>query len=346
MKLTLYIKEQPIKAIINSASINLQLNNDVNDPSAKGTVSSNSIELTVDGAKIVNQYITDGNTGGMGIFEGLPARLEGEEDGEVLDLIDGYLDLSDGNTEFECDKVTVNIVQRGGNDWFQKRKDAFSYAFLASLPDGAAGKISSSDYVYVPYIISTIPNTRDLAIISISIFVLGSQIKTVIKDLSELAVDSTSPFTVVNSVIKIILYIAYLVILIIAMIKLIKDLIKLIIQPVKFHAAMRMQTLLEKGAEYMGMEFISTNFEDELFKDLVIIPSKYQSFDDGSGSGVLGFKKPNPAKQTGYFEGTFGQVLEIYKGLTNGREIVGNGLIQVERVDKSTGAASYKIPAV
>lgn len=346
MKLTLYIKEQPIKAIINSASINLQLNNDVNDPSAKGTVSSNSIELTVDGAKIVNQYIADGNTGGMGIFEGLPARLEGEEGGEVLDLIDGYLDLADGNTEFECDKVTVNIVQRGGNDWFQKRKDAFSYAFLASLPDGAAGKISSSDYVYVPYIISTIPNTRDLAIISISIFVLGTQIRTVVKDLLQISVDFAGLASAARAAIKIILYIAYLVILIIAMIKLIKDLIKLIIQPIKFHAAMRMQTLLEKGAAYMGMEFISTNFEDELFKDLVIIPSKYQSFDDGSGSGVLGFKKPDPAKQTGYFEGTFGQVLEIYKSLTNGREIVGDGLIRVERVDKSTGAASYKIPAV
>ena len=89
MKLRLYIKEQPIKAIINSASINLQLNNDVNDPSAKGTVSSNSIELTVDGAKIVNQYIEDGKTGGMGIFEGLPARLVGEEDGESLTLMEG-----------------------------------------------------------------------------------------------------------------------------------------------------------------------------------------------------------------------------------------------------------------
>lgn len=346
MSLDLYIKEELIEAIANSESITIQLNNDLNDPSAIGTISTNMLELVRDGAKIVNQYIADGTTGGMGIFEGPPARLEFTKGGETLVLIDGYLDLADPSTEFECDKVTVKIVQRGGNDWFQKRKKSFTYSFLASLPDGAPGKISSSDNVYIPYIISKIPNTTDLAIISISVFVLGAQIRTVIKDLFQISVEFAGVASAIRAAIKIILYISFLIILIIAMIKLIQDLVDLIIQPLKFHAGMRIKTLLEKGAEYMGQKFESTNFQDELFADMVIIPSKFRSFDDDGDSGILGFKKPTPAIQTGYFDGTYDQVLEIYKGLTNGREIVGDGIIRVERVDKNTATANYKVPAV
>ena len=59
MNVSLYIKEQKVEAIINSDSIRVQLNNDTNDPDAKSTVSTNSLELTIDGAAIVNRYIED-----------------------------------------------------------------------------------------------------------------------------------------------------------------------------------------------------------------------------------------------------------------------------------------------
>ncbi len=175
MNVSLYIKEQKVEAIINSESIRVQLNNDTNDPDAKSTVSTNSLELTIDGAAIVNRYIEDGLTGGYGVFEGLPARLELESNGQIENLIDGYLDLADGQTEFECDKVTVKIVERGANDWFEKRKDSFTYAFLAGLPSGSTGRITSDDYVQVPYVISSVPNTSELAIIAISGFMLAAQ---------------------------------------------------------------------------------------------------------------------------------------------------------------------------
>jgi len=344
MRLDLYIQDDPVESIINAESIRVQLNNDTNDPSATGTVSTNTLELTIKGANLINQYIAQGLDGGTGVFEGLPARLEGEESGEILPLIDGYLDLADGSTELECDKATVKIVQRGANDWFEKRKDSFSYAYLASLPDGAAGKISPSDWVQVPYVVSTIPNTRDLAILAVSGFVMAAQLRTITKDLIEFGIESAGVFTTVPALIKLASYIAYLVILVIAIIKLIRQLFDLIIQPIKYHAGMRLQTLLEKGAEYLGLTFESSKFNDSFWQDVVIVPEKYQSFDDGTNSGVLGFKKPTPSQQTGYYNGTFGDVLEIAKKLWNAREIVRDGVITVERVDVNNSSASYTLP--
>lgn len=346
MKINLYIQEVSIEAIINSSSISIQLNNDTNDPSATSTISTNTLELTVGGSKIVNQFIADGVTGGVGIFEGLPARLELESGSEIINLIDGYIDLKDSSNEFECDKVSVKIVQKGGNDWFQKRKDSFSYGFLASLEDGRKGKISPTDYVPVPYIISTIPNVRELALISLSVFVLGMQIRTVIKDITGIIVGFVGAASAIRAIIRLLLYVAFLIILVIAMIKLLQQLVNLIIQPVKYHMGMRLKTLLEKGAEHMGQKFESTNFLDPFWSDLVILPDKFQSFDDGTNSGILGFLKPDFAKQKGYFNGTFGQVLNIAIKLWNARVIVGDGVIRLERVDKNLSPSSYVIPAV
>jgi len=344
MKLSLYIKEQEINAVINSSSIRVQLNKDTNDPKATGTISTNTLELTIDGAKIVNQYRLDGESGGMGVFEGLPSRLEARQGSLFTNLIDGYLDLADGTTEFECDKTTIKIVQKGANQWFSKRKDSFSYAFLASLEPGTPGRITRADNISVPYVISTIPNVTELAIISVSIFVLGMQIRTVIKDLAEFIIEVAGVFTTAPAIIKLLAYIAFIIILFIAMIKLIQDLINLIIQPVKYMAGMRLRTLLERGSEYLGLEFESSKFDDPFWNDTILIPEKYQSFDDGTG--VLGIKRPNSTIQNGFYNGTFGDVLGIANRLWNARELVGNGKIIVERTDKNTGSASYVLPAL
>lgn len=344
MSISLYIKEQEIDTVINSESIRIQLNKDSNDPQAKGTVSTNTLELTLEGSKIVNQYRADGITGGMGVFQGLPSTLKFSSGGKSTILIDGYLDLSDGSTVFGCDNATVKIVERGGNDWFKKKKNSFTYTFLASLSPGTPGSIANSDNVSIPYVVSTIPNTTELAVITLSVFVLSLQIRTVIKDLIELVAEILGVFTTLPAIGKALAYVAFLILLFIAMFKLIKALVNLIIQPIKYMAGMRLQTLAEKGCDYLGLDFQSSKFADPFWRDCVYIPEKNQSFDDGTD--VLGIKTPNSPLQTGYPSGTFGDIIDLMNRLWNARETVGNSKCIVERIDKNTQAASYVIPAV
>ena len=248
MKLTLYIKEEPVDSIINSESIRVQLNNDTNDPSATSTISTNTIELTIKGSKIVNNFIAQGIEGGVGIFEGLPARLEGSEGGQSINLIDGYLDLADGSSEFECDHIISKLISKGGNDWFENRKDSFTYAFLASLDAGAPGRITQADYIYIPYIVSTIPNNLELAIITVSTVMISIQFYIIIKDFVALIARVSGVFTTVPAIVEAIAYIALIIIMFILIINLVKDLVDLVIQPVKYLAGMRLRTLHEHGS--------------------------------------------------------------------------------------------------
>jgi hypothetical protein len=175
---------------------------------------------------------------------------------------------------------------------------------------------------------------------------LAMQIRTVIKDITQIAVDLAGVASAIRAIVKLALYVAFLIILIIAMIKLIQQLVNLIIQPIKYHMGMRLLTLLEKGAEHMGQKFESSIFLDPVWKDYVIIPDKFQSFNDGTGSGILGFIKPDFGKQKGYLNGTFGDAINIALKTFNARIIVGDGVIRMERVDVNVNSNNYIIPAV
>lgn len=347
MKLRYFINDQEVEPPHNSGEVRIQINHDKEDPDARSAASIPNFTFGIastageSGATIINKYREDGKSGGTGVWEGLPARVELESKGEVLNLIDGYIDLAGSGVEFECDLVTADMVDKGSSPWLDDRA-IFTYSFLASLPPGAAGRITPDQYIFCPSTNSKIPNTQDIAILSLTLFTLSMQIRTVIKDLAHLITDLPGVVSLIKGLIKIGFYIAFLIFLIIAMIKLIKDLFQAIIGPVKFQAGMRMRDLLDRGAEYLEMSFESTIFLDPFWDKVVIFPSKFETFDDGTG--ILGFKKPTPAIQIGYFEGTFLQILELAENMWNARKIVGDNIIRMERVDVNTSVANYIIP--
>ncbi len=346
MRLVFEIGEQEVENAINSGDVRIQLNFDTLDPQAIGTPSTNNFQFTIDGSKIINQYVADGKTGGVGVFEGLPSSLKGEENGEILPIIDGYLDLSASNVEFECDLVSASMIQKGGNDWYERGKNSFTYAFLFSLEEGQAGKISTKDWVQMPYVVSSIPDNIEIAMISLMLFSVVTEVRSELSKLSEIAFDFTSVRGIISSILKLVVRIAYLIILLLAIINLIRDMVDTLIQPVKYHAGMRLVDLLNKGAEYMGLKVESTILDDPFWHDVVVIPPKYQSFNDQNRLGIRGFKRPKPEVQTGYYNGTFGDIVELCKRLWNAREIVGDGVLRLERIDKNVGSANYVVPDV
>jgi hypothetical protein len=57
-------------------------------------------------------------------------------------------------------------------------------------------------------------------------------------------------------------------------VKFIKDIVTMLIQPVKYHACMVLNTI-RKGCEYLGLEFVSSIFSDTIFEKAYIMPEKY-----------------------------------------------------------------------
>lgn len=341
MKIIYEINEQQIQPPVNQREVEVELNFDVDDPNAAGTVSINNWDFSVLEATIINAHIDAGLTGGVGIYEGLPFRVAVEDDNGRSTILDAYLDTADPEAIFECDRVNVPSKLKGQIDWLNDIADTVTYSLLFEKDI-----ITSADNISTPYVIVSIPNRQDIAMLTLSGFVIVSQIKTTIKDLLEFPVDFTGVASAIRTIVKIALYIIFLTTLIIALVKLIKDLIAAIIQPVKYHSSMKIRTLLDKGAEHLGMTFESGVFDDDDFwNETIYLPPKYKSFPDPDGK-LFGSKKPIPEVQTGYYERTFGELLRAMKTHFNGKLIAVDNVIRLERRDKNTSEENYTLPNV
>lgn len=344
MKLVYIINDGAVERPINSEAVDIELNYDGSDPDNAGTVSLLNFDFSIDAAKIINEYFAGGLTGGPGVFEGLPFKLNLEEGSESLELIRGYIDLTNSEVNFKCDRIEAFVKKAGSKTWLEDgAQDSFTYQYL----EVKKNTITSDDYIFQPYVISTIPDNREIAILLLMSFSVSIALKDAILNLEEAIVELLGgPASVLRAVIKVVLIVAYLVILIITIINLIRDIINQIIQPIKYHACMRLQTLLEKGAEHLGLKFESSVFLDPVWRDMVVLPAKYSNPPSDEDTNILGFQKPNKTIQKGYYNGTFGQLMRSFETLINGKKFVSDGVIRIERRDYNPSTANFKIPDV
>ncbi len=344
-RVILEIDDKIVKSAVNEREVEIELNFDTDDPDAEGTVTVNNwdFEGVTDGtgAYLVNQQFDGGVDGGIGCGEGIGFKYSVQDNNGKTTILDAYLDLGDPEAIFECGRVKLPSKVRGGIDWLNDSADNVEYSILA-----ANGTIKQSDYIKIPYIISSVPNNQDIVMLTISSFIIVVEIVRSVKDSGYLGAELSGVFTTVPAVVKLIIFIIYLGILIASLFKLVNDLIRAIIQPTKFHSCMKLITLLERGAEQLGMTFYSSIFEeDEDWKNVILLPSKFQSFKDPKDNRFFGAFNPN-STGPGYFQGSFGDLLRSMKTLFNAKIIVKDNVINLERVDTNPSQASYKLPNV
>ncbi len=337
-----------VEPAVNQNEVEIELNFDVNDPDSKGVVTSNAWEWSRDdsggAATIINNYVDDGTSGGLGIFEGLPFTSVVQDTTGTVQVYDGYLDLADESTEFACDKVTTTSRLRGGNDWLTDRADNVLFSILE-----CKNEITDADKIQIPYIVSSIPNFREFAIMTLTSFVIVAQVREMGKEIAKVIADVGSITSAIAGIIKVVVLVIHFTLLIIALIKLIKDMKNVLIQPVKYHTGMKLLRQLEAGAQHLGMEFESTIFNDPDIRDAVIIPAKNQTFDNQNGKKGFRFLRGNlkpSVTERAYFDGSYGDLLRLCLDAFNAKLILGDNVIKMERVDKNTSQANFVLPDV
>lgn len=343
MKVNFYINNKKITEPLNWKELSIQLNYDQDDPNA--SVNINEWELGVggydpnkDGANLANSHIKDGLTGGVGIFEGLPYRIELEHAGALEDVFKGYLDLT--NDLIDCDLVNATAIEEGGVDWLNEVADSVSFEYLYEEKK----TIKQSDFVSIPYVINSIPKAGEAFLLGLTAFVSIEAIKLQISDLNkDLAEINGNPLSAISGILKVSLRVVYISALIVTVVKLILDAFKLIIQPVKYHKGMYIKDLFIKGCEHFDLEFKSSIFDTAPFNKAVILPTQNELPD--LKDGLLGFLSPKP-EQTGYYNGTFGEFLRTMKLMFNGKIIVQDGVLRFERRDYNTSSPVFELPAI
>lgn len=364
MNIQFYLNDVAVDAPANWQSLLIELNFDSDAPDARVTI--NDWEWIRENSDTINSWIADGLTGGVGIFEGIPFRIELGKSGTIEQLYNGYLDLS--TSQIECNQVTATAKERLGIDYINDIADSFSFEYLntkAKLGSNGQTMLPFTDrYVYVPYVISTVPSAQEAILAAVSLITLlielQNALSSLLKHISGIATFSWS------DLFKIVIHVAYIAFLFATIIRVIQDLFNAIIQPVKFHAGMKIKDLCEIGSDWMGFDFASeTILELEEFADLVLLPQKYnmpinedidfiQGFTDVSSISqtATGSNQIGQNEENGYYNGTFGQLLRDLKTMFNAKVIIQESstgdrpTLRLERIDYSTSENLYNLPPI
>ena len=323
----------------NLRDLSLQLNYDKGSTEAK--VSINQFEFVKKEAELLLKKV-EGE--GLGVMFGVPYRIELGEKGNYETILDGMVDLTNAE-KFSCREVIAPVIDKGGNDFLTQTADSFTFEFLFNRrPD----LLAKTDYLYTPYLKNS-PSNAEIANAVFSLILLTIDITNAIKDLVS-AIAGLVAFEW-EQILKIIVLAVYIFFLIKAAIQLVKVIIDMILPPVKYHACMSALKLCQIGAEYKGYQFASTILEGE-FSKLAIIPPKNETIQNDQNLFLTGFTEPNEEEQTGFYQGTFGQLLRDLITMFNAKIIIeesqtgGQKIIRLERQDYNNSQKLYTMPDV
>lgn len=342
MRVNLYINEEQINDANNLNDLSISLNFDKDNPTASVSLTDWVLGVgdrsKVDGSVKANEHINGGLTGGVGALEGAPFRVELEHKGEVFDIFNGYLNLLDA--DISCDEISAQAVEQGNVDWLEGFADS---EFFEQMYD--EGDIKDSDFVSIPYVINSIPKAGESFMMLLTAFVTVQTIKNEIQTLTEMSIETGNPISAISGVLKIALRVLYIATLLITVTKLIIDAVNLIIQPVKYHKGMYVKDSLRIAADRFGFDsFESSIIKSNPFSRMVVIPNQFDLPENEDG--LLGFLKKDDKTEKGYFNGTVGDLINIMKVMFNGKVIIRDNILRLERRDYNPSTAVYQIPPV
>ncbi len=256
----------------------------------------------------IQQWVNSGK-----VFEGVPIDIR----------LDGDL-LSRGSlipSEHFCDKTICEFQEKSGFEWLNNQTRKFTFETLFE-----EGLIKESDYIQIPYYLSELPRAKEFITLTISVNVMLFELFDSVQSLIDYV--AGLPPLDWGEIFAIISRIVYIGTLVGSIIALLNDVFDTLIQKTKYLNAMYLQTLLEKGAEKLGLKFKSSLITG-VWKKAAIIPQKYR-LEEGR-NGVLGFFKKDEVDQTGYFRGTCYDLLIAVKQIFNAEFEVIDGTLYLER---------------
>ncbi len=305
-------------------------------------IETDELEFVLDESDKIRQWVQDGINGiGVGIYEPPELKIEIVSGTGAITVFTGILDMPNDMKFIDCNKILVKLKKQGGTNQLTERSQAISFAYLYSK-----GEIKDSDFVNISYVLAHIPDYQAVVIISISLFILIKEIIQSIQRTANIIIDVSGETAggvtgglgaTIIQIAKAIVEIVYLTIIIFAVIRLIKDIIDNLISKKRDFKAMRLQLLLEKGAAHLGYTFESTVFNDPNWQKLIILPIK-----EDSSTTIL--DKGFPTNKGQLY--TYYDLLQFFKKLINGKIVVRNGKIKIERKDFFDNQTSYVLPNV
>ena len=316
-----------------------------------GSPKINFSEVVIRGEDAVQ--IIDRKLSQLGFFNGIPFRIEAlDKQGNGTTVFDGFIDLAETPPTFiGCDEVKVAIKEKQGADWFEVQKDTFSFKFL----EEERGIITQNDFVQVPYIINYIPDILHVSLLSISVYLMVKELAELVKSTAETIAEATKAATplpgvsaagptitvdvgaIIMASLKLVARIIYGIVMIIHIKNMVTEIFEQLIPLKRYHTAIKLKTLMQKGCQELGLGFESTIFDGK-WGNAVYIPSKVEK----GTLFVSNFQSGTPdANDTGYF---FGEMFDLMRRQFNANYKIVNGTLRLERWDYWRQSGNYQFP--
>lgn len=297
-------------------------------------LSTNSFTWAGEVAQDINTHIANGLTGGVGIMEGLPYKIVVECNGIPQTIVEACLNTADEGATFFCDKVVLPIKETGKIDYFTDRAQSFRFETLAGIT--GPGSITFADYIDIWYMAGRYPQTNEIVMTGIALFVMLKEAYETIKRIADCAAAIVGGATgLAESILQLVSLTIYLILVIVALIQMINKFAQLIFPFVYYHRGMLERALWFKGTQYMGLAFSSTIFlpGSKHHNDYLMPPKN----DVGKKVGV-------PSSETGFYDGSFAEFVKGQIEKYNGEvKIIGNTL-HFERKGSFASLSNFRIP--
>ena len=344
--ITFEIDGQPGGTPANLPEINLSAQWGTREGQTEQEISTTSIDFVLEDAKRLNEHVDDGLSGGVGIFEGVPYKINLDNQ----NIFDGYIDLTNDAQFVERERVLANIVKTDGADWLNDVADGFSFGYLREK-----NFIVSSDFETIPYVLNYRPEAFIVGQLTIAIFLLSKELAQGIR---QIALETANLIALIPKFnfagpvidlgqifaqsIRLTAQIIHTGAVVFALIQSIKDMINQFFPPVRRYLGMKEKRMFETGLKYLGLEFKSTIFDDPIWKDATFLPSK------GKRGGLFGNTRAddygNPNLQSAVYN--FGDFIRVMLTKYNGDFKITDGVFQFERRDYWDKLSTYILPNV
>ncbi len=337
-----YISNSLVEPPENYREIEFQL--DWKEKKESAELVNKSLVFKEETANIITERCFDGLNGGLGMYEGIPFRIEVGELGNPLINYEGY--LNPVGSEYEPPyNIKIPVKKYYSSDWITERAEGFSFA---SLYD--EGIITSADFQKIQYVINYIPDGFALLITGLAIFQMTKtlieavrQLATSISELTNSLIPSTGTGVVwdlgdvVWVALNIISQVIYVIALVIGIKELIEQFFDNLIQKKRDHLGMSYQKMMIRGLQKLGLTLNSSLLNE--FSTLTHLSTKdHKGGDPKTGNDEVG----HPTLDDPIYN--FGDYIRYMIKIFNADfRIIGN-VFEFERRDHWKGNSNFTIP--
>jgi len=319
--------------------------------STQANISTTEITLVGEAMQSVKDIIDEGLTGGVGIFEGVPAKIAVYNKNNTAIVFDGYINLTkDYKDESWNGRIFVTVQKKDGLNSLEDRLSGLTYGYLEEQK-----VFTLKDYISLEYVVEKNNNSFEILVNSVTLFLMLKELAEAVKTTAETISDTVAFFATgatggiaasIYAVSKSVITVAYTATLTVAVTGLINDLVQTFVSPLRKHKVISLYTLLANVSEHLGYT-LETDIAE--LKEFFFLPSN-NNLDQYDKQGFIfkteGTKTGLPnITDNGYLcSEMFGAVKNMFRAKLS----IEGSTLQFKNVDSSywVKKSIYKMPPV